>query len=148
MATKPYIKLDWDWAECPEAEMLRNRHGNKALLGWIQLMILMSEFDGALDLDDEMQMKRAMKRMRRNETQVLQLVSWCAECGLVDPEYLSRAHRASSPRAQRDARAREGRREYAKARAAAANSGENARSGYCTSSGKPGGMVPLSRLLR
>ncbi len=147
MATKPWIKLDWDWAESPEAELLRKRYGSKALLGWIQLMILMAEFGGALNLEDEMQMEQAMKRMRRGEPKVRELVERCAECGLIDDACLRMSGRASSARAVRDARAREGRIEVARAKAEAVNSRRNASSGISRNCGKRGGMTPLNTLL-
>ncbi len=150
MATVPWIKLDWDWAESPEAELLRKRYGSKALLGWIQLMILMAEFDGAVNLKDEAQMDRAMKRLRRGEQKVLDLVDHCAECGLIDDDAFHVRGYATSARAQRDARAREGRRERARQNSEASKVVNN----YGKPSSKPqnaggrqGGMTPLQNLI-
>lgn len=147
MATVPWIKLDWNWAESPEAELLRKRYGSKALLGWIQLMILMAEFGGALNLKDEMQMHKATIRMRRSEPKVRDLVDRCAECGLINGDILRTYGYATSERALRDARAREGRREYAKARAGVVDNTGNTSAAGRKSGGKHGGMTSLQSLL-
>ncbi len=111
MASK-YIKLDWDWADAPEAEFLRDRYGKKALLDWVQLMVLMSEFGGSVDLKDPAQMAHAMRRLRKNEEGVMEIVDRCAECGLIDADAWRAFGRAGSARALRDARAREGRKQW------------------------------------
>lgn len=148
MAAKPYIKLDWDWADCPEAILLRKRYGSKALLGWIQLMILMAEFGGAFNLADEKQMEQAKKRMRfGKEEKVRELVEHCAECGLVNDQLLRVCGRATSARAARDARARENRREFARVRAGVVDNSNITCSDGGLSGGKPGGMKPLSELI-
>ncbi len=148
MAAKPYIKLDWDWADCPEAILLRKRYGSKALLGWIQLMILMAEFGGAFNLADEMQMETAKKRMRFGKSdKVRELVERCAECGLVNDQLLRVCGRATSARAARDARARENRREFAKVRAGVVDNSCIPSATTGSSSGKPSGMKPLADLM-
>lgn len=106
------MKLDWNWADTPEANLLRKRHGRKALLDWIQLMVAMSMFGGVFDSNDEMQMDAVAKLMRKNEAGVTEAVDRCAECGLVDPDAWRAFGRAGSERALRDARAREGRRQW------------------------------------
>lgn len=107
-----YMKLDWNWADTPEACLLRKLHGRKALLDWIQLMVAMSMFGGAFDSRDEMQMDAVKQLMRKNEQGVLDAVGKCAECGLVDADAWRAFGRAGSARALRDARARDGRKEW------------------------------------
>lgn len=120
MAQIPYIKLDFDWAESPEAQELKRLHGRRALLGWIQLMILMAEFGGGFDADSPVQMERAKRRMGKNEHGVRELIGWCAQCGLIRADAWCALGRATSARALRDARARDRRRELGEARAEAA----------------------------
>lgn len=124
MAQIPYIKLDWDWAESPEAQMLKKLHGRKALLNWVMLMVLMAEFGGAFDPDEPMQMDRAKRRMATSEEGVRELLGWCAECGLISADVLGALGHATSARAQRDARARESRRELGEIRAEAKREAE------------------------
>lgn len=111
MAQIPYIKLDWDWAECPEAQLLKKRHGKKALLDWVFLMILMSEFDGKFNPKDPLQMGQAKRRMATSERRVRELCDWCAECGLIRADAWGALGYATSERALRDARTRARRRE-------------------------------------
>lgn len=106
MANKPWSKLDWDWAQGPEASLLRKRHGKKGLFDWVQLIVVMAEFGGSFDLNDEMQMERAKQQMFYGTAdRVRQAVERCAECGLIDADALRAFGRAGSARAMRDARA-------------------------------------------
>lgn len=107
-----YAKLDWNWADTPEANLLRKRHGRKALLDWIQLMVAMSMFGGSFDSRDEMQMDAVKALMRKSEQGVREAVGKCAECGLVDADAWRALGRAGSARALRDARARKGHEEW------------------------------------
>lgn len=147
MAQKEYIKLDWGWEDGPEAELLRKRHGNKAILGWLRLMILMSEFDGAFNTKNAMQMEHAKRRLRRNEEGVKELLWQCAECGLISPGELRAHGLATSARARRDARARKNRREKKLESMAASQSDGFTSSGTSNGGGRRGGMTPLSDLL-
>lgn len=106
MAVKPWNKLDWDWAQGPEATLLRKRYGKKALLDWVQLIVVMGEFGGSFDLNDEMQMERAKQQMFYGTADnVRRAVERCAECGHIDADALRAFGRAGSERAMRDARA-------------------------------------------
>ena len=107
-----YAKLDWNWADTPEANLLSKRYGKRALLDWIQLIVGMSEFNGIFVADDEMQMDEMMRLMRKSRQGVLEAVDKCAECGLIDAVAWRTLRRAGSARSLRDARARDGRKEW------------------------------------
>lgn len=130
MATKPWSKLDWDWAQSPEATLLRKRYGKKGLLDFIQLIVIMAEFGGCFDLNDEMQMERAKQQMfYGTEDRVRQAVERCAECGLIDAEALRAFGRAGSERAMRDARAYDARKAWGRDGAESSIGGEDGEEG-------------------
>lgn len=107
-----YVKLDWNWADTPEARLLRKLYGKRALVDWIQLMVSMSMFGGTFDSNDVMQMDAVMALMRKSRDGVIEVCGKCAECGLIDAQAWRAFGRAGSARALRDARARDNRKEW------------------------------------
>lgn len=106
---KPYVKLDLDWRKDPKVRELRERHGLKGELAWVNMMCVFGRIEGAFDTKDPEHMAIARDAMRTSDEKVLLFCSWFAECGLIDPAVYARDGRASSARAAREQRARKGR---------------------------------------
>ncbi len=116
---KPYIKLDLDWREDAKVILFEKRYKKAALVDLIQLFVLMSEFGGLIDMEDEATQLRVQKVLGKSAHDVEVFFDRCAACGIIDATLWSIKH-ASSERGAKDAEARRNRREYAIAASAAA----------------------------
>lgn len=117
---KPYIKLDYDWREDPKVMVYEQRHKKAALVDLIEVFILMADCGGYLDTNNEGHMLKACKTLGKTPAGVRKILSQMAECDLIRKDGWEKRGIATSDRANRDAVAKDKRRENALAASNAA----------------------------
>ena len=108
-----WMKLDWDWREDSKVMEFEDEHGKAALVDLIQLMCVMSEFYGQLDMKDKGQRLKAQKRMGMCKADLEKFLDQVAECGLISLEAWRIQSVAASERSLKDGKARQSRKDSA-----------------------------------
>ena len=108
-----WMKLDWDWREDAKVMEFEDEHGKAALVDLIQLMCVMSEFYGQIDMKDRGQRLKAQKKLGMSKAELEAFIDGVAECGLISQDAWIASKIVASERSLKDGVKRRNRKDSA-----------------------------------
>lgn len=109
-----WIKLDMDWQSDPKILDAKSRYGKAFLFDVVNLFCALGEFSGLISLQNSAEKLHLENKLGKRGKSLKTFLERCAECQIINGEWLKALGKVGSERSLKDGTARAKRRECAK----------------------------------